>query len=59
MAVPKKRRSYTRQHLRRSHLALTKVDYSKCSNCGEPVLPHRICGSCHYYKGKVVRQLAD
>ncbi len=59
MAVPKKRRSYTRQHLRRSHLALSKVNYASCTNCGEPILAHRICGSCHYYKGKLVRSLAE
>lgn len=53
MGVPKKRRSYTRKKKRRSHQALDQVSLVKCSNCGEPKLPHRICPSCHYYKGKL------
>ena len=52
MAVPKKRRSYTRRHKRRANHALEQVNYVKCAQCGEPTLPHRICGGCGMYKGK-------
>ena len=54
MAVPKKGRSYTRQHKRRSHLALKKVTLVNCTNCGEPTLPHRMCPNCNSYKGKQI-----
>jgi large subunit ribosomal protein L32 len=25
-----------------------------CANCGEMTVPHRVCPSCGYYKGKSV-----
>lgn len=54
MAVPKKRRSYTRRHKRRANHALVAVNYAKCAECGEPVLAHRVCAQCGMYKGKRV-----
>lgn len=54
MAVPKRRTSKARKRKRRSHHALPQVRYNLCNNCGEPVLPHRVCRSCGYYKGKPV-----
>ncbi len=29
-------------------------DFSRCKNCGELKLAHKVCGSCGYYNGKVV-----
>jgi large subunit ribosomal protein L32 len=26
--------------------------YIHCPNCNEPTLPHRVCLSCGFYKGK-------
>jgi len=59
MAVPKKRRSHTRQAIRRSHLALKKVNLVTCSHCGEPTLPHRVCPNCSMYKGKRIIAVED
>ena len=28
--------------------------FAKCSNCGEPVLPHTLCSNCGYYDGKQI-----
>lgn len=25
-----------------------------CPNCEAPMIPHRVCGSCGYYKGRSV-----
>lgn len=54
MATPKRRHSNRRQGLRRSHDGLKVRSVSKCQNCGAPVLPHRICGACGFYRGKQV-----
>jgi large subunit ribosomal protein L32 len=51
MAVPKKRRSYTRNHKRKSHQALKQQDVSTCPGCGNPRLPHTLCATCGTYKG--------
>ena len=51
---PKKRHSRQRQGKRRAaiHLAVSKTIL--CPNCKAPILPHRICKNCGYYKGKMV-----
>jgi len=54
MPIPKQRHTSSRRDRRRSHHALKKINLSKCSNCGEPVLSHTICSNCGYYKGKQV-----
>ncbi|NBO39099.1 50S ribosomal protein L32 [bacterium] len=56
MAVPKKRTSKSVRNMRRSHDALTALNFSKCSNCGAPRLPHSVCESCGFYKGRFVAQ---
>jgi len=35
-------------------LKLKKRTLSKCSKCGEPILPHHICSFCGYYKNREV-----
>ncbi|QJG67120.1 50S ribosomal protein L32 [Mycoplasma phocoenae] len=52
--VPKRKTSKQRKHLRRSHHALKANTYSNCTNCLEPVLPHRLCVNCGFYKGQKV-----
>ena len=52
MAVPKKKVSKARRDKRRSNnwkLALPGM--TKCAKCGSPVLNHRVCKACGYYKG--------
>lgn len=51
MAVPKKRRSYTRNHKRKSHQALKRQDVSTCPGCSNPRLPHTLCATCGTYNG--------
>ncbi len=59
MALPKRRHSRSRTRKRRSHDALTAPSVGACGNCGEPKLPHRLCGGCGTYKGRTVIKLAD
>ena len=55
MAVPKRKVSKARRDSRRS--AVWKLEapaLSKCTQCGELKMPHRVCGNCGYYKGVAV-----
>ena len=54
MAVPKQRHTKSRRNRRRSHLALKEKELSSCPKCGEPILSHRYCANCGFYKDKEV-----
>ncbi len=55
MAVPKRKVSRTRRDKRRSNVwKLSAPAFSRCKNCGELKLSHRVCPNCGYYNGKVV-----
>ncbi|MFH1117986.1 MAG: 50S ribosomal protein L32 [Pseudomonadota bacterium] len=59
MPVPKKRVSRTRRDKRRTHKKLAPVNLSRCPQCSEPMLPHRICPSCGFYKDRTVIETAS
>lgn len=52
MAHPKRKISKTRRDKRRTHYKAVAPTVVSCSNCGSPVLYHRVCSNCGYYKGK-------
>jgi large subunit ribosomal protein L32 len=52
MAHPKRKISKTRRDKRRTHYKATAANVSNCSNCGAPILHHRVCGECGFYRGK-------
>lgn len=53
MGAPYGRKSKSRTNHRRSNnMQYTLPQNVKCANCGEPVLSHRVCSSCGFYKGK-------
>lgn len=54
MAVPKRRTSKSKKQMRRSHDFLKRPNFSVCPNCFEAHMPHRVCPSCGYYKGRRV-----
>ena len=55
MAVPKRKSSHARKNTRRSNVwKLDAPALMKCPQCGEFKTPHRVCGSCGYYKGREV-----
>lgn len=55
MAHPKRKHSNTRTRLRRANDHLVLKSRSQCAQCGAFILPHRICTSCGFYKGKLVK----
>lgn len=60
MAVPKKRVSRARRDKRRSSVwKLSAPAFSKCTQCGELKMPHRVCPLCGYYKGREVIKIED
>ncbi|BAU23151.1 50S ribosomal protein L32 [Caldimicrobium thiodismutans] len=52
MAVPKRKTSRSRKGMRCAHQALTAPSGSICPKCKSFKMPHRVCPSCGYYKGK-------
>ncbi|MDD5092643.1 MAG: 50S ribosomal protein L32 [Candidatus Wallbacteria bacterium] len=57
MAVPKHKKSKSKTHMHRSHLAIKEPKHiGVCSNpdCKQPVASHQVCTACGYYKGKQV-----
>lgn len=52
-AVPFRKVSKTRKRMRRTHYKLEASGMTKCPKCGAMIRPHRVCGVCGYYKGKV------
>jgi large subunit ribosomal protein L32 len=57
VAVPKRRTSRSKRNMRRAnHDKVAAPTLVACTNCGEPAVPHRACGSCGHYKGRVVKR---
>lgn len=57
MAVPKRRTTRAKRDMRRAnHDKVVAPNLTPCSNCNEPVLSHRVCPSCGYYKGKSTKK---
>ena len=54
MAVPKRKTSKSRRNKRRAHDSLKNPPMTLCAHCNQPILPHRVCPSCGYYKGREV-----
>lgn len=53
MAVPKKKTSKAKTRSRRaSNWTLEAPARSTCSNCRQAKLPHVVCPSCGWYKGR-------
>ncbi len=55
MPLPSFRSSRSKVRRRRSHHALKPTGHVVCTNCNAPVLPHRACKACGFYKGRNVR----
>ncbi|MEX2015491.1 MAG: 50S ribosomal protein L32 [Candidatus Hydrogenedentales bacterium] len=54
MPVPKRRTGKTRRNTRRAHHALKPPCLTECQNCGERIVPHRVCPKCGYYHTRTV-----
>ncbi len=58
MSVPAKRLSRSKGRRRRSQQGKSNLHLGKCSNCGNPTLPHRVCKNCGFYKGKEIVKIS-
>lgn len=54
MAVPKNRHTKSRRDTKRSHLKLSRAQFSACPKCSKPVLAHRMCENCGTYRGREI-----
>lgn len=59
MALPKRKHSKSRRDKSRTHWKLRLQSLSKCPQCAKPALPHRVCASCGYYRGRQVLVVAE
>ncbi len=55
MPLPKRKTSHARTTRRRSaNWKLTPPNVTTCPRCQAPRLPHHVCLSCGFYKGRKV-----
>lgn len=54
MPLPKRQHSVQRGRKRRTHWKAQVASLSPCSNCRKPIIPHRVCPFCGFYKGKPI-----
>jgi large subunit ribosomal protein L32 len=59
MPNPKRRHSKRRTSSRRAHDFLVRPIHSECPNCHAVKLPHRLCPSCGFYKGRAVIEVVE
>ena len=57
--VPKKKTPTSRRGKRRSHLHVRAVSLSECPHCHNPRLPHHVCPTCGYYKGREAIKIGE
>ncbi len=59
MAVPKRKVSKARRDKRNAHRALSLPALSRCPQCNEQRMPHRVCPSCGHYKGRTAVEFEE
>lgn len=57
MAHPKRQSSVQRQRKRRTHYKATLPNLGPCGHCAKPILSHRVCPFCGFYKGQQVVEI--
>lgn len=57
MGLPGKRRTKSSKLRRAAHFALKKVKLNKCPKCQKPIMPHRACSFCGFYRGQEVLKI--
>jgi large subunit ribosomal protein L32 len=57
MAVPKKKTSKARRDKRRAQHSIDPPRLNLCPHCGRPKRPHRVCPTCHTYRGREIDPL--
>jgi large subunit ribosomal protein L32 len=59
MGVPKRKTSKSRRDKRNAHRAVAGPSLSRCPQCNEMRLPHRVCPGCGYYRDRLVLELEE
>ena len=54
MPVPKRKTSKRRRDQRQSTKFIRPQIVAACKQCSEPNLPHQMCESCGFYKGRKI-----
>jgi len=57
--LPTKKTSKSRTRTRRSHHALSPVNYSICRKCNSAKLPHAACDKCGYVNPSLTLELKN
>ncbi|MDE0837900.1 MAG: 50S ribosomal protein L32 [Kiritimatiellae bacterium] len=57
MAVPKRKVSKSRLRSRKASHTKSYVAAKPCPQCGSPQVPHRVCESCGYYRGRQIKTI--
>ena len=58
MPLPKRQHSKQRGRKRRTHWKVQVASFGKCPQCQKPIISHRVCPFCGYYKGQQIVQIA-
>ncbi len=56
---PKNKSSKGRRDKRRANWKMDLPNLVKCSNCGELIMPHRVCKACGTYNKKQVLEVEE
>lgn len=55
MALPKRRTTRSKRNMRRAnHDRVTAPNLIPCPNCGDVMVPHRVCPACGQYSGRKI-----
>lgn len=57
MANPRKKHTKRKRGQRRAHIKLVRPILVLCPHCKKPILSHRVCSCCGWYKGKEVIEI--
>jgi len=57
--LPKRKISKGRRNRRRAHDSIGVPNLVECSNCHAKMMPHRVCPTCGYYKGRQVIEIEE
>ena len=58
MALPKRRHAKARRNKRRSHWTPKGLSLTRCPQCAQAIVPHRVCPLCGHYRGRQVITVA-
>ena len=55
--LPKRKRSKASKGAHRAHNAIKSAAIVECPHCHRPMMAHRVCPACGYYRGRDVLEL--